>query len=261
MPFKRINNLKFFYFKGLDYPEITQAIATRHGGSSPAPWESLNVGGTVGDSTRRVEMNIQKIFSTLNLDPASKYDVWQIHSSEVQIVDKPRGSSAPVQADSMITDRPQITLFMRFADCVPIFLYDPVVHAIGIVHAGREGLAKRAPSIAVEALTKAFGVDPKNLIAGIGPSICPECYEVGEEIYQNFVEKIGEEVSSSYFQFREGCLYLDLWSCARFQLQDAGVEQIELSNICTATNLQDWYSHRGEMGKTGRFAALLHLNG
>jgi len=261
MPFKQINGLRFFYFESLNLPGISHGVATRHGGESPSPWESLNVGGTVGDSPEGVEKNIEKIFNALELEPASKYDVWQIHSSKVQIAENPRGSTPPVQADIILTNRSHVTLLMRFADCVPIFLYDPALQAIALVHAGREGLAKRAPAVAVEALEETFGVAPKNVIAGIGPSICPECYEVGEDVYQNFLGTMGNEDAKGFFQLRGGNYHLDLWSCAQAQLQGAGVDQIEVSEICTATNLDDWYSHRGEMGNTGRLAVIISLNG
>jgi len=261
MPFKQISNLRLFYFESLDHSNLTHAIATRLGGVSPSPWDSLNVGGTVGDSPERVEENINRIFKALERDPASKYDVWQIHSSKVQIAEEPRGGNPHVQADIILTNRPHVSLLMRFADCVPIFLYDPVVQAIALVHAGREGLARRAPAIAVEALVETYGVNPQDLIAGVGPSICPACYEVGEEVVQKFRDTIGVNETLDYFQLINGSYHMDLWSCTQSQLQDAGVHQIEIAKICTATNLQDWYSHRGEMGKTGRFAALLYLNG
>jgi hypothetical protein len=261
MPFKQINGVKIFYFESLDLPRITHGIVTRRGGVSPSPWASLNVGASVGDSPELVEKNIEKIFTAFEVDPDSKYDVWQIHSSTVQIAEYPRGAAPPVQADIILTNRPDITLLMRFADCVPIFLYDPVSQVIALVHAGREGLAKRAPGIAVESLVETFGVDPHNVIAGIGPSICPECYEVGEEVYQTYLDTLGKKASAEIFNLIGGNYHLDLWSCAQSQLQDAGVSQIELSEICTATNLDDWYSHRGEMGKTGRFAGIISLNG
>ena len=189
MPFKHLNNLRFFYFESLDHPGITHGIAARIGGESTTPWASLNVGGTVGDLPEVVDRNIEKIFNALELDTASKFDVWQIHSSKVQIAEHPRGEVPPVRADIILTNRPNITLFMQFADCVPIFLYDPVLHAIALVHAGREGLAQKAPAVAVEAMVESFRVNPENIIAGVGPSICPECYEVGEEVYQNFIDK------------------------------------------------------------------------
>ena len=261
MPFKHLDGLKFFYFDTLDLPGITHGVATRIGGESQPPWASLNVGGTVGDTPEIVAKNLVRIFKALGLDPTSKHDVWQIHSSEAKIVEFPLGSAEPEKADILITKQKNITLLMRFADCVPILLYDPVTQVISLVHAGRIGMLKGAPKETMRVLIESFGVDPQNVIAGIGPSICPDCYEVGPEIYSEFSDRMDPGELSTYFHTVDGKYHLDLWTCAESQLRNMGVEQIEISRICTADNISDWFSHRGENGRTGRFAALLCMNG
>jgi len=259
MPFRQVESLRIFQFEIFDGCQLTHAVVTRRGGVSPAPWESLNVGASVGDDAVRVKENIARIFKTLGRDPASKHDVWQVHSNKVQVVDLPRGGAPPIQADIMITNRPEIILFMRFADCVPLFLFDPVAKAIALVHAGRQGLARNAPTAAVQALIKNFDSKPRHILAGIGPSICPDCYSIGEEAVRDFMDTVGEEEGKRYLTSVNNQVHLDLWSCTRAQLESCGVNQIENSGICTATNLSDWYSHRAEKGKTGRFAALLGI--
>ncbi len=260
MPFRQIDSLKIFQFEIFNRCQLTHAIATRRGGISPAPWKSLNVGASVGDEPARVQENRDRIFKTLGRDPASRYDVWQIHSNKVQIVESPRGEAAPIQADIIITNRPQVTLLLRFADCVPILLYDPVAKAIAMVHAGRQGLALNAPQMAVGALMEIYGSRPQDILAGIGPSICPDCYSVGEDVVLDFEMKLGKDEAKRYFHLKESHYHLDLWLCSQTQLENAGVSEIENSGICTAMNLSDWYSHRAEKGKTGRFAALIGLD-
>jgi YfiH family protein len=259
MPFRQVNSLRIFQFDIFTGHQLTHGIVTRRGGVSPEPWKSLNVGASVGDELTRVQENRDRIFKAFGRDPASRYDVWQVHSNKVQIVEAPRGEAPPVQADIIVTNQPRVTLLLRFADCVPILLYDPIVKAIALIHAGRQGLANKAPQEAVKTLIKRYGSRPNDILAGIGPSICPDCYTVGEEVYNDFEVKMGTEITSSFFHQRNDRYHLDLWKCSQSQLEELGVMQIENCGICTAMNLSDWYSHRAEKGKTGRFAAIMGL--
>jgi YfiH family protein len=259
MPFRQVDSLKIFQFEIFNGYHLTHGIVTRHGGVSPVPWKSLNVGASVGDELERVQENRDRIFKALGRDPKSRYDVWQVHSNKVQIVDSPRGETPPVQADIIVTNRPQVTLLLRFADCVPIMLFDPVVKAIGLVHAGREGLARKAPQAAVKAFIEVYGSRPQDILAGIGPSICPDCYVVGEEVLQDYEAAMGAEIAGNFFHQKNNRFHLDLWKCSQTQLEDLHVIQIENPGICTAMNISDWYSHRAEKGKTGRFAAVIGL--
>lgn len=259
MPFRQIDTLKIFQFEIFNGHKLTHGIATRRGGVSPVPWKSLNVGASVGDELVRVYENRDRVFKALGRDPESRYDVWQVHSNKVQVVEAPRGEAPPVQADIMVTNQPGVTLLLRFADCVPILLYDPKVRAIALIHAGRMGLALNAPQAGVTALKEIYGAHPQNILAGIGPSICPECYSVGVEVQMDFQDRMGVTETSRYFHQKNDRYHLDLWLCSQTQLENAGVTQIENASICTAMNLADWYSHRAEKGKTGRFAAVLGL--
>jgi YfiH family protein len=259
MPFRQVGSLKILQFEIFNGYQLTHGIVTRHGGISPDPWKSLNVGASVGDELTRVQENRDRIFKALGRDPTSRYDVWQVHSNKVQIVEVPRGEAPPVQADIIITNRPQVTLLLRFADCVPIMLFDPVVKAIGLIHAGREGLARKAPQAAVKAFIEVYGSRPQDILAGIGPSICPECYVVGEEVLQDYEAEMGVEIARDFFFLKNNQHHLDLWKCSQTQLEDVHVTQIENPGICTAMNISDWYSHRAENGKTGRFAAIMGL--
>jgi YfiH family protein len=260
MPFRQINSLRIYQFEIFKGCDLTHGIATRRGGISPEPWDSLNVGASVGDELDRVHQNIGRIFKALSRDPESKYDVWQIHSNHVQVVEAPRGNAAPIKADIITTNLPGVTLLLRFADCVPIMLYDPIVKAAALVHAGREGLVRRTPIVAVKAMAENFGSKPSNLLAGIGPSICVNCYSVGEEVLKDFEDTMGKDATNRFFKKLDGSYHLDLWSCSQVQLESTGVTKIENSGICTAMNLEDWYSHRAEKGRTGRFAALMGVD-
>ena len=120
--------------------EVKQAFFTRHGGVSPAPWASLNQGGLSGDARANVVENRRRIFEHFGRPVESIFDVWQVHSGRVVCSDSPRPLQEPHQkADAILTDRSDVTLMMRFADCVPILFYDPIRRVVGIAHAGWQG--------------------------------------------------------------------------------------------------------------------------
>ena len=259
MGFVEKNGLRFFQFDSFRDQPVFHAILTRHGGVSQPPFASLNTGGTVGDDPQAVLENHQRIYQTLGYEFGSRFDVWQVHGNRVLCTDEPRGLGNPhPKADGILTNQPDVTLFMRFADCVPILLVDPVLSAIGIVHAGWQGTYKKIAQSAVEKMTACFGSMPETLLAGIGPSICQQCYEVGSEVKDTFWDVFGAG-TNDYIRTSHGRLYLDLWRANRDILHHSGVEQVEIAGICTACNLVDWYSHRAEGGKTGRFAVLMTI--
>jgi len=263
MPFHQVNSIRYYYFDIFDSGALTHAIFTRRGGLSPEPWASLNVGASalVPDDHARVRNNRILAFDALGRDPDSMFDVWQIHSADVICAEKPRPRDrAHSQADAILTDRPDVTLFMRFADCVPILLHDPTRQVVGIVHAGWLGTVRRAVTITVEAMVERYRSRPEDIRAGIGPSIAAHHYRVGAEVAGQVREVFGDE-AGRLLPTQGAAVQFDLWRANQLLLEQAGVREIQVSGICTACHLEDWYSHRAEKGKTGRFGALIALNG
>jgi len=259
MGFVEKQGLRFFQFDIFNGQPLFHAILTRKGGFSKPPFDSLNTGGTVGDDPQAVIKNHQKIYQTLGYDYDTRFDVWQVHGTKILCTDAPRKPGAPHEkADGILTNHQGITLFMRFADCVPILLFDPVQRVIGIIHSGWQGTFKRIAQNAVEKMCNCYGSTPANILAGIGPSICQDCYEVGPEVYQAFLDSFGEN-GKRYFKLVDESLFVDLWAANRDILQDAGVTKIEIAGLCTACHLEDWYSHRAENGRTGRFGVMMTL--
>jgi len=258
MSFRRAGDLQLFTFESLDLPGLQHAVFTRRGGVSPAPWSSLNLGGTVGDETPRVLENKRRVLDSFGRTPASLHEVWQVHSADVVDAREPRGQAALVQADAMITSNTNVTLLMRFADCVPVLLYDPVKQAIGLVHAGWLGTVRKAVVHAVRALRASYGSQPADLLAALGPSIGPDHYAVGDDVVRAVREALGPPADEA-LAVHDGRVHLDLWLANRRLLEGEGVSSIEEAGLCTACHPQDWYSHRGEGGKTGRFGALMAL--
>ena len=245
--------------KSLLLKNLTQAVFSRQGGVSPVPWNSLNLGNTVGHESTRVEENKNKLLSSIGYFPDQLAQIRQVHSAHVEVVDKPTNRSDVLsQGDAMISNEPGLLMLLRFADCVPILFFDPVNKATGIAHAGWKGTVKEVAISAVSKMKKQFGTNPSDLIVGIGPSIGPDHYEIGEDVV--------EEVKRTFPHHWDKLLIsvldkvkLDLWEANRISLKKAGVKHIEMAEICTACNVDDWYSHRAEKGKTGRFAAVIGL--
>ncbi len=259
MPFHQPDSIRYYSFETLEEAGISQAVFTRRGGVSPWPWQSLNLGGTVGDQPVHVAENRQRAFQSLGRSLASLYDVWQVHSAVVVRADAPRPpETAHLKADAIITDRPGVTLFMRFADCVPIFLVDPDRRVIGMVHSGWLGTVRQVGAAAVAAMQTEYGCKPEDILAGIGPSIAAHHYPVGPEVVEQVNAAFGSN-AHTLLPAQDGGVQFDLWAANRLVLESCGIRQIEVSGICTACDLDNWYSHRGELGKTGRFGALIGL--
>lgn len=260
MPFQQAGGLRYYTFEQLNKAGVKHAVFNRQGGVSLAPYDSLNVGSTVGDELAHVRQNLQRAFAAVGLKPESMFDSWLVHGSDVQVARAPRPADwvRPPKADIIITDQPEVTLFMRYADCVPIVLYDPHRRAVALAHAGWRGTVERVPAVAVAALSQHYGSRPQDLLAAIGPAISAERYEVGEEVVQQVQAAFGEEASGLLPAYGESS-HFDLVAANRLVLQQAGVQNIEMADLCTAGNPQDWFSHRGSGGRTGRFGALITL--
>lgn len=262
MPYAEASALRWFefdIFKG--EPGISHGVFTRQGGVSPEPWSSLNMATSVGDDRSRVIENRRRILEALPGRMGGFYDVWQVHGTDVLLADRPRMLDEPhKKADSIITNRDNLAVLMLFADCVPILFFDPVKRAVGMAHAGWQGTVNRVAGATVQAMVDSFQSDPADLLVGIGPSICPEHYQVGLDVIEK-VEKTFGANSGLLTHRMDSKAQLDLWQANVQTLVDSGVQEdhIQVAGICTVEHPVDWYSHRGEKGKTGRFASVIAL--
>ena len=154
MPFAEKNGIRYFQFDSL---RVRHAVFSRHGGVSAEPWDSLNVGGTVGDDIEHVRKNRLRSFEVLGCKPESMFDVWQVHSANVVYAESPHPEEFEYQkADIILTDKPEVTLFMRFADCVPVLVHDPVKQVVGVAHAGWMGTVKDVAGATVNAMVERY---------------------------------------------------------------------------------------------------------
>ena len=171
----------------------------------------------------------------------------------------PVGEVGPCEADAIITHIPDCPIVVLTADCVPIIIYDPIKHVVGVVHAGRLGTQKRILTNTIEALSREYHSNPKDLIVGMGPAIRGCCYELDEPCALPFVKK--SLLCSEFInKTGENKFFLDLPKVNRFEGYEAGVlmENIYTDGPCTSCENHRWYSYRRE-GKTGRLITLAML--
>ncbi len=227
-------------------------FTTRPGGVSPAPWDGLNLGSAVGDAPERVEANWRRLEAETGLGFAR---VRQVHGARVVRADAP---GAPAEeADAVVSLRPGVAACVSVADCVPVLLADPATGAVAAVHAGWRGTLARAAAEGVRALSREAGAPPERLLAAVGPSIGPCCYQVSPELVERFRAELGPGLAGA--TGADGAPRLDLWAANRRVLEDAGVlpERIEVLGRCTACERDLFFSHRRDAGRTGRQVAFI----
>ncbi len=259
---ERVTQDGLTYYRFAAWQGVKHGIFTRAGGSSRAPFESLNLGGNVGDDPKAVRQNHERLYAALNVDDAKACTVWQVHSADVVIANAPvSGRRWLAHADGLMTDRVGIPLSMRFADCTPILFHDPVKGVIAVAHAGWRGTVQGIAGTVVRAMINAYNTNPDDIQAGIGPSIGPAKYQVGDEVVAAVESHFGTTDGLIRRDPADGTAYLDLWAANRLDLERAGVasENIDIAGLCTAEHVDEFFSHRQEKGKTGRFGAVIAL--
>jgi len=261
-PIHHPNGVITYTFDSLTDLPIAAHVSTRHGGVSPAPWTSLNFSVARGDEPTRVTANFARFCEAAGVEPGQPVRAAQVHGTAVAKVDWDDAGSRQTATDALITDAVGLPLFLVFADCTPILLYDRRQHALGVCHAGWRGTVNGAAAATLWAMQAAYGTDPVDVLAGIGPSIGPASYEVGDEVYQMVQAKLPGP--DRFFTFPNGPdanPYFDLWQANAAQLMEAGVPQtqIEIAGIDTAQNTGDFFSHRAERGACGLFGMLACL--
>jgi polyphenol oxidase len=246
-------SLALFTFDNLSrIPGVVHGITSRAGGVSEGRCASLNVSYSVGDVTGNVDENLRRVATALGASRDSLFAAYQVHGRAVTVVEQ--DTQPRPRCDVLVTESPDKTLMLRFADCTPVLLADPRRQAVAAVHAGWRGSAVRAAGAAIEALREVFGSRSSDIVAGIGPAIGPCCYTVGQDVCEAFTDRPQ--------LFSDG--RLDLWEANRQALIEAGVpaENIEVAGVCTRCESDRFFSHRANAGQpAGRFAALIRIAG
>jgi YfiH family protein len=237
-------------------PRIAHGVTTRAGGVSVGPYSSLNLGLSVGDEPSAVDENKARLANALGYEADQLVTTPQVHGNTVLVVDAATAPTAlQTRADILVTNQPGFLIMQRYADCVPILLWHPDGGVVSVAHAGWRGTALNVAGTAAQAVGE-MGGGTQGVRAGIGPSIGPCCFEVGDEVVAAFPEH--PDTSSVG---PSGKPHLDLWEINRRQLLAAGVPdaQIEVSGACTRCQPETYFSHRALGYPAGRFGAAIGI--
>ena len=247
---------------------VVNGFSTKEGGVSEGKFATMNFTFTRGDNPDHVMENYRRMAAALGVDEKRMVLSYQTHTTNVRRVTEEDAGKGIVRerdftdVDGLITDVPGITLVTFYADCVPLYLLDPVHKAIGLSHSGWRGTVNRMGKATIRAMSEAYGSKPEDMIACIGPSICQDCYEVGEEVAGKFREAFKERDWPQLLEEKgNGKYQLDLWRANEIIFQEAGIpgEQIQITDICTHCNPKRLFSHRTCGNERGNLAAFLCL--
>ncbi len=261
--------IEYLTFPLLDEAEMVRHLfSTRMGGVSKGIYASMNLSYARGDDKEAVDENFRRIAEIFGATPDRIVCSKQTHTTNVRLVteeDCGKGVLYPVDyddVDGLITNVPGILLCTSYADCVPLYFADVKNKAIGLGHSGWRGTVCRMGEAMLENMHDAFGTNPEDVIAAIGPSICRDCYEVGEEVAEAFRQSFPEEWSFLLSAGKEAGKYqLDLWEANKRVLLRAGIlsDHLAVTDICTCCNSEYMFSHRASKGKRGNLGAFMEL--
>ncbi|MFC3040253.1 peptidoglycan editing factor PgeF [Virgibacillus xinjiangensis] len=244
------------------HPGLRAGISTRLHGSSKPPFHSLNMGLHVNDDVNDVITNRRQLAEHLKI-PLEHWVVGeQVHQTKVKSVtaeDKGRGALSQQMAvpgtDGLITSEEGLLCAAVFADCVPLFFFDPTTGFVGVAHAGWKGTVQRIAEKMVEAFQK-LGSDPSNLLAVIGPCISQENYEVDEHVVRYLTS---DEKETAVYEKGINQYFLDLKQLNAEILLQAGLvrNNIDITKYCTYEHKELFFSHRRDQGRTGRMLGYI----
>jgi YfiH family protein len=265
------NEVPYLSFPVLtEIPFLRHGFSTRLGGVSSDIFSTMNLGNESSiyvDAPDKIEENYRRIATSIGFDPHTIVISKQVHKTNIRLVDEldcGKGLYQPRdydEIDGLITNKPNVTLVTKYADCVPLFFVDTEKKAIGLTHSGWRGTVKKIGKITALEMQKHFGSNPKDIIAVIGPSICVGCYEVGEEVAKEFRTSFPDNFDGILMEKGNSKYQCNLWAANKTVLLEAGLlpENIHISEVCTSCNSDLLFSHRKTAGKRGSLAAFLSI--
>lgn len=240
--------------------KVQVVSTTKEGGTSSGNYEAMNLCNHSGDEDDKVNDNRRILMEKLNLPIDNLYIPFQTHEDKVALVDDKFLTLSGEEkkenlygVDALITKEKQICIGVTTADCVPLIIYDPINHALGVAHAGWKGTVSHIGYKTVEKMVRAFSSTPSSLLVAIGPSISQEMFEVGDEVGDTFVKSGFHLEEIAYRKQDTGKLHIDLWKANLLSLLEAGIarEHIEIAGICTYKS-ENYFSARRQTIRSGR---------
>lgn len=247
---------------------VKHGFSTRMGGVSKGIFSTMNLSFSRGDEEQCVRENYERMAKALGTKTENMVFSQQTHTTNIRIVtseDKGKGIHKELDyenIDGLVTNEKGIMLVTFYADCVPIYLVDTKNKAIGLCHSGWRGTVGKISVKTLQVMNQQYGTCPEHVVAAIGPSICQSCYEVSEDVIEEFRNVLDDKEIDEVAESKgNGKYQLDLWRVNEIWLEKAGVpvEKIQVPDICTCCNSQLLFSHRASCGQRGNLAAFMEL--
>lgn len=263
---KEVPYLEFSMLADTDL--VRHGFSTRLGGVSKGCFSSMDLSFVRGDEEEAVRENFRRIGASMGVSCEDMVFSQQTHTTNVRVVteqDRGMGMTRPLEysdVDGLVTNVPGLCLVTFYADCVPLYILDPVRKVIGLSHSGWRGTVGKIGKKTVEMMTKEYGSDPKDILVAVGPSICQDCYEVSEDVIQQFRQNFDPIYwDRIFYQKDNGKYQLNLWAANACVFQESGIlkEHMAVTNVCTHCNSDVLYSHRTMGNDRGSLAAFLAL--
>ncbi len=261
------DGLVYYTFPSFDaVPFVRHGFSTRLGGVSRGAFDSMNLSYTRGDDDACVRENFDRFCRAIGVDSRNAVISAQTHKTAVYhatAADRGRGILYPrgyTDIDGLLTDEPNVVLITQYADCVPLFFVDTVKRVVGTAHAGWRGTAAGMGAVMVERMVADYGCRRENILAAVGPSIGPCCFEVDEPVRQAFAEAVAFAAECTV-PLPGGKSYIDLWEINRRTIEEAGVkpEHITVTDLCTRCHPDVFWSHRVTGDKRGSLAGCIAM--
>jgi YfiH family protein len=261
------NNLIYLTVPAFDETGLVKhCFTTRQGGVSQGIYNNLNTSLIKSDTRENVLENLKRVCGAIEIDYTKLVFSDQVHGDTIRIItetDSGKGitkQSDIKNVDALITNVPGVPMITFYADCVPVFILDPVQKAVGLAHSGWKGTTLKIAVKTIEKMQEAYGTRPEDCLIGIGPSIEMKCFEIKEDAATLF--KQGFDNWEMFMKKKDEEHYTaDLWLAVKLMLMEQGVQEknITISGLCTCCHEDLFFSHRRDKGKTGSLSAIIEL--
>lgn len=264
---RRDQDLVYYTFPAFDAVSfVRHGFSTRLGGVSEGIYASMNLSFTRGDDPEKVRENFRRICKSMGVSEEQVVVSAQEHHTVIHnatAADRGRGVTRDrgyTDIDGLLTDEPGVVLCTQYADCVPLFFLDPVKRVVGTSHSGWKGTVARIGAVTVDRMCSDYGCNRRDILAAVGPSIGPCCFEVDAPVYEAFSQM--KEFDGGCYQARPGGkFHIDLWEVNRRILQASGIspEHITVTDLCTRCRPDVFWSHRATGKDRGSLAGFIAL--
>lgn len=244
---------------------VNHCFSTKLGGISEGEFSTLNLGYATDDLKNNINQNYKLICDKINVNHEKLIFINQVHKTNIRIITKENYSENNYKKmkiddyDGIVTNIPNLPITTVYADCVPLFFLDPHKKVVALAHAGWRGTLNKIGKKMIDIMIKQFSCDVNDILVGIGPSICKNCFEVESEVANQFLNSFD---STQYIENNNNGKYkINLWEINKQILLDEGIKQknITIADLCTKCNQKYFFSYRGTSGKCGRLASIIEL--